>query len=370
NRCLRRKWSIMAVENTDRPSQDGIYMLVGGAGVPNYGDELIVEKWTEWLTRRADLSDVKFVIELNHHKVARMYNYGATPRVYPSGDLAFAKFIFGGGNFAEMFDRGCEFARKGTSDKRLQRLQDRIRRTRVYHLHGGGYLNDYWPAHAFSLGVGNGLKLCGDARVIGTGLGLGPFKDEGSKARVVDAAAAFDAFEVRDTSSFETASSHGISGLDDIFLSAVNGSVTTESALHVSLSDRWNGFDFGNVFSKEFVNSFQRVYFWICTPRDAKIFASIADMFRHVEPLVSRDLIKDIPCGRRNFMVTERFHPHLVGARLGFEGVYYSANPYYDAKHGSVTGLGSSFASWDGSSSLDSSLLSSRPSLAMVSTDS
>ena len=29
-------------------AEPGIYMLVGGAGVPNYGDELIVSKWVDW----------------------------------------------------------------------------------------------------------------------------------------------------------------------------------------------------------------------------------------------------------------------------------------------------------------------------------
>lgn len=359
----------MAVENVNRSSQRGLYMLVGGAGVPNYGDELIVDKWAKWLTGRSDLANFKYVVELNHPKVSRMFGYGSTPRVFPSGDLSFAKYLFGGGSFAEMFDRGVAFAAEGAKDKPLDRLYDRISRSSVFHLHGGGYLNDYWPAHAFSLGLGYGIKKKWSTRVIGTGLGLGPFNDPESSARLSDAAAAFDHFEVRDSESAQVAGSEAHLGTDDIFLGSVGSSVTCESALHISMSDRWSGTDFSSVFSKSFINSYDRIYFWVCTPRDANIFASLGDSHRHLEAVHVRDLLRTVPCGLTNFMVSDRFHPHLVGARLGFAGAYFSANPYYDAKHGSVVRLGSKFSAWDGSVPLEGVAETALPSFDMAKGD-
>ena len=55
------------------------------------------------------------------------------------------------------------------------------------------------------------------------------------------------------------------------------------------------------------------------------------------------DLLGKIPVGVSNYMLTERFHPHLIGARLGFGGAFVSRSGYYDAKHGSVIELGSKF---------------------------
>jgi hypothetical protein len=42
-------------------------------------------------------------------------------------------------------------------------------------------------------------------------------------------------------------------------------------------------------------------------------------------------------------MVTTRFHPHLLAARIGIPGYYFVDSEYYRVKHSSVVSLGSGF---------------------------
>lgn len=320
-----------------------LYMLVGGGGVPNFGDELIIEKWLQWVRSRTRFSNMKLVLELNHWRVGHSLGFDQYPLVFPSSDMSRLRAILGDVSFATAFDAGVAYVTSEERGATSDRLYSRLERTAVFHLHGGGYLNSYWPSHAFSLGVGCGLKEKYGTFTMATGLGLGPFKSAEDSKRVAAAAEAFDYFEVRDADSASFTSLANEPGLDDAFLSSVNHVLCSESALHVSLignSDRTSMF---NTLSRDLVQQFERLYFWICTPQDAISFATFAQTYRHTIPLHTSDLLQSIPVGRENFMLTERFHPHLIGARLGFSGAFVSRNPYYDSKHGSVVSLGSGY---------------------------
>jgi hypothetical protein len=50
-----------------------------------------------------------------------------------------------------------------------------------------------------------------------------------------------------------------------------------------------------------------------------------------------------LPVSVGDFMLTARFHPHLLAARLGAIGVYTDGGFYYKPKHGSIIRLGSPF---------------------------
>lgn len=350
-------------------SERGIYMLVGGGGVPNFGDELIIVKWLEWLRVQPRYASTKIVLELNHMRVANSLGFKRMGHVFPSGDLSLARYRLGEKSFSDAFDMGRSFLDSSHDDSRLRRLAERLSRTEVFHLHGGGYLNDYWPSHAFSLGLGCAVKEKFGKTVVGTGLGLGPFVSDSAINRVKDAALIFDHFEVRDEVSYEYAGDSSVQGVDDVFLSPVRSEFVGGNALHVSLiGDTVDGV-LENLLPSRFIDNFDRCYFWICTPQDAAAFAVIGSSHRHFVPLSVKDLLHGIPVGSSNFMLTERFHPHLVGARLGFGGVYVSNNGYYDAKHGSVIGLGSGFSSISSQSSIWDSYESTKYSPNMLAAD-
>jgi len=350
-------------------ADSGIYMLVGGAGVPNYGDELIVSKWVDWIRRGPRFEHLKLVVELNHMRVSDGLGLSGMQGVFPSGDVSLARYLLGSTSFDKAFDAGRHFFTDRHKDPRLERLAERLSRAAVFHLHGGGYLNDLWPSHAFSLGLGCAVKEQFDCVVLGTGLGLGPFALSGAGQRLREAASMFDVFEVRDGSSFELCGPEGVSGLDDVFLGPVSSDLIGGDVLHVSLIGATSPDDVARMLPLSFVNKFDRCFFWMCTPNDAQSFAAVGGLHRHFAPLTPRDLLGPIPCGRSNFMVTERFHPHLVGARLGFGGTFFSSNEYYDAKHGSVIELGSGFVSSSGFGQVEKAYEETTPSSAMVDAD-
>lgn len=333
----------MAISKKSRtPNEAPIYFLIGGAGVPNFGDELIVDHWLKWLRGLPQFGEHKIVSELNHHRVGASMGFDQYRDVYPSGDISHLRRNIPK-NFSEAFDRGYAFFRGKDSSDVHKRVEDRLKRSSVYHLHGGGYLNGYWPFHAFSLGLGCAVKEELSTTVIATGIGLGPFESDESTSRVRSAVDAFDLFEVRDEISASYTGDGAVLGLDDAFVESVSSTPVRGKALHLALIDKTPADPMLRSLPRETVLSFDRVYFWICNPQDAQNYAALSSVYRHIVPLTPNRLLESIPVGTQNFMLTERFHPHLIGARLGFAGAFISRSGYYDAKHNSVTSLGSQF---------------------------
>jgi hypothetical protein len=324
-------------------SDSPVYMLVGGAGVPNFGDELIMWKWLDWLRSNSHIPDHKIVLEINHRKVGKSLGYGDFYNTFVSGDVASARAGNRSQNFSQMFDRGYDFFSSHGGYSGARRLTDRLSRASVFHLHGGGYLNDYWPFHAFSLGLACAAKNKFGCKAIATGLGLGPFSSGESTSRIRTATEIFDYFEVRDQVSKDLAGERAVLGLDDVFLSSVQHKTVSGRTLHLSLIGKSDDNLLKASVSKELIDSFDKVYFWVCSPQDAENYAALGSRYREIIPLTMVDLLGKIPVGVSNYMLTERFHPHLIGARLGFGGAFVSRSGYYDAKHGSVIELGSKF---------------------------
>src|SRR5690606_1834970 len=54
-------------------------------------------------------------------------------------------------------------------------------------------------------------------------------------------------------------------------------------------------------------------------------------------------LRKGLPLSPSDFMLTARFHPHLMAARVGMSGYYTVGSAFYGNKHGLVSELGSTF---------------------------
>ena len=78
---------------------------------------------------------------------------------------------------SEFFDsvrQGYEFLSQ--PENRDHPLAGIISGLEVYHLHGGGYLNNRWPTHGFMVGLGLAATELTGCRLVATGLGLGPLE--------------------------------------------------------------------------------------------------------------------------------------------------------------------------------------------------
>ena len=85
--------------------------------------------------------------------------------------------------------------------------------------------------------------------------------------------------------------------------------------------------------------------YWDCVPKlfDRNI-RKLGSRLPRMEVIDCADLVlKDLPVQPGDFMVTQRFHPHMLAARLGCDGVFLQDGVYYFDKHHSVLHLGSGF---------------------------
>lgn len=320
--------------------------LLGGAGVPNYGDELIVQAWLEWYTHDLGLPGRSVTVSGSHKIVLEKLFGDAYPSVRFSQsvrEVRWRKDI----TFYESVAHGYGFLDDPENARSL--LDKELRGTTVFHLHGGGYLNTRWPTHGFMLGIALWAKENLGCKLVGTGLGLGPMPGPDPDDEITHRAfRAFDILEVRDEWSYDFVKNNKLHddvvlGFDDAFVQPLRPKRRKGSTLHLSLRHDEAGRKISRWIPQEFVESFDHHVFWSCTGQDAGAYADLTKRFPYFEIASNPRLLFELPVSNKDFMVAQRFHPHLVGARLGMQGIFRTGSDYYDIKHGLVTELGSPF---------------------------
>lgn len=324
-------------------------VLVGGGGIPNYGDELIINNWLRWY--RSHLPNLEFDLTVEGARRSILRNTFADrfPTVTWSHALRDARLKFRQEGFWGALEAGLN-ADVSEVDA-VQRAFRRASDTSLFHIHGGGYINGKWPSHAFVLGVAATANAQNGTKAIATGIGLSPLNAPDAPCRelldqMVDG---FEFLEVRDQWSYDylvdnlTGERRNkiIRGLDDAFLYPVPARSAGNRTLHLSLRDDAAGESIIERLSSRYVGSFDRHRFWVCKPDDAAAYVKLAGKFRFFELVGTSQLLEDPYLGPNDVMITERFHPHLQAARVGATGVYWSGSEYYDTKHGSLVELGS-----------------------------
>lgn len=325
--------------------------LVGGAGVPNYGDELIVDHWLRWYTARG-ITPADICVSGASDKVLSKLFGVRFPGLRTSMTARSARFSYNIKDFFEAVARGIQSLDEGNPE--ADKLRSELSDTAVFHLHGGGYLNNKWPTHGFLLGLAAAAKREFGCRVVGTGLGLGPLAEPNREQAetLASTLASFDIFEVRDKPSFDFVNDQSlhpsaILGLDDAFLWPVLTEERVGSTLHLALRGDDIGSAIASRLAEEFVRSFDHHIFWVCATDDARAYSQVAKRFPYVDIETTSTLLGRIVVSPSAVMITQRFHPHLIGARVGMQGLYRSGSDYYDVKHGSLVELGSAFTTQD-----------------------
>ncbi len=333
-----------------------MYYLHGGAGVPNFGDELIVRQWLDFLADKVKgpiilprMRKNPVTVSGMRGKVLKKLFAKQYPNVNYSGALCGYQSKLPKGYWSS-FQAGFTFFDDG---KKLKGAEEkRILVAQVFHLHGGGYINTLWPNHAFYIGFVAALKRKTGCRIIGTGLGLAPapVPPEEIRDAFAEALIAFDAIEVRDKASFDFvhSTSNGIAnvtlGLDDIFLSPPKIKAGPKS-FHMSLHSNKGTDEIVTQLDLDFVDSFERKIFWQCHYRDVARYNELKEKIPNLECLDVMSLTHDpLPIGPDDFMVTSRFHPHMQSSRSGISGQYIAPWEYSENKHSSVLALGSQFS--------------------------
>lgn len=320
-------------------------LLLGGGGVPNFGDELVIDSWLDWY-RAKGVTDI--TVSGSHvDDMAELF--GQYEGVRFSQEMRWTRQLFPG-SFVESVRAGLRFIEDRGNDP--SPLSTELLTADLIHVYGGGYLNDLWPTHGFILGAAAGAQRRAGTRLVGTGLGLGPFGEWSAFdiQTLKSVWGRFDWIEVRDQDSFRALrpltrrwSTRVFNGLDDTFLRELRVRSGDGKALHLVLHSHSAWEVVRSALSQEIIGGFDHLYFWICLPADSEIYAQVSAEFPGFEAVTYRELIAAIPVHEVDCMVTSRFHPHLLGARAGMSGYYVTDSDYYETKHRSVVSLGSSF---------------------------
>lgn len=326
-------------------------LLVGGGGIPNYGDELIIRNWLKWYHDSGVIDNHEIVVEGYTSSVLRNTFADHFPRTQWSHAIRQARVKHRAIDFWGALTQGLQ-AEESVDAAGQQSFQEATEAS-LMHIHGGGYINGKWPSHAFVLGLASAARERAGTQAIATGLGISPLANPDAEQRkVLDRAIdSFDFIEVRDSWSYEFLRRNlsgrrrdkVILGLDDAFLYAVESSGSKHHTLHLALRDDPQSDSIIERLTHKFVGSFDRHVFWVCKPSDAGAYVKTASRFRLFELAGVSQLLEDTRLGPNDTLITERFHPHLQAARAGATGVYWSGSKYYDTKHGSLTKMGSPF---------------------------
>ena len=331
--------------------------LIGGSGIPNYGDELMARGWLRHLARKRP--GTRVVIDTAIPSVSTLL---LQPENWQASHVSIVKELFlqkPSPNFWENFERGAGFFDRGgfAHYPRIGLAEQFLASAGSFHLFGGGYISSKWPHTGFLLGFAGAVQRRFGIKLFGTGLGLMPIDPPPPHLRQAfhDLLAGFGAIELRDAASAQFIRDHGpgqnivTDGLDDCFLEAPPALRDQAPTLHLSafMQD-------GSLAPllrrlerrRDRIGSrFERIRFWVCAPhRDQAALEAIRALFPQLEVAGVADLLADPGFGREDVMITSRFHPHMMAARAGLRGYYYQiSGDYYAAKHRSVLELGSRF---------------------------
>lgn len=333
-------------------------VLIGGAGAPNYGDELIVKGWVDFFNEFLPDSHITFYENIAKKEVEL---HGKQKNIKFKDDLVKVAKAFTEIGFWRQVLRGYNFIDNDGVEKYskfdLQPLFD----ADIVHLHGGGYLNNYDPEKGFYIGLLASLSEKYNKRVVATGIGFGPVPEPSidqieSLNKIFSM---FDFFELRDVDNFRWlrdffSSGRFINGLDDCYLFSIKDVVEFDDSkkrLYLSFL-AYNLENVSDEYWQELVafsSAFDEVIFFESYPwQDKEVYNKVKIKIPSIKKLEVKDsLYKKIKVSSGDFAICARFHVHFILSRANVTGVYSKDSKYYNIKHQSIVDRGSEMAFTD-----------------------
>ncbi|CAM3112572.1 polysaccharide pyruvyl transferase family protein [Tsukamurella hominis] len=368
-----------------------IVYLIGVAGHPNLGDELVLRIWLRRLARVRPTATV--VVDVAHVGEAALLFAGDHPR---------AVFVDTLWRLARAADENPDL-QSGTAaqdwvagaatDMRiapgLAEGVDHLLRASSIHVIGGGYVNRQWPQWFPVISAVAAVTERTGAAAYATGLGLLPLPDGADLDRFLADAAAFAVFDVRDRPSY--AALRGVSGAsltgDDVWLGlgavagrpgaapgfgraptvpARPGEVVLcmqEDLSEGFVRDGLSGAPALAALARDMLDAWgvpgDRVTVVEGIPgHDYTVPKLLGDRIDGARIIPFLDVWRaGLPVGEGRTWISSRFHPHLLAAAAGDSGVaVVPKREYYDIKHGSLVDAGSRWTVVD-----DASPIPARP---------
>jgi hypothetical protein len=333
-----------------------VIYLIGTAGHPNYGDELITAGWLRQLARTAPDAAVwldtprpgqSAVLFDGIHPGLRcvdtlFHACWNAPTDDPGETIAFGHRVIG--------EPGL-LPREATAVEMLEHVD-------LVHIIGGGYVNHIWPHHLALVGAAQGIAARYGARTAMTGAGLTPLVP-GSAGPLGAALLHFDVVDVRDEASHVAIRNlvpHATKSGDDAFLALDGGQVFgSEGAVGTMLCIQSDLVQLPLPDLADYVVrtlqawgvDHEPVTLVECLPPDDALVMPLLE--QHLPELrllpFSQLWRSGFPAGPGQRWISTRFHAHLVAATAGAWGVAIPVSQdYYRTKHDSLLQLGSGWA--------------------------
>jgi hypothetical protein len=333
--------------------------LIGGAGGPNFGDELILRGWLEYFRSQPGTQFEILTLEniaKNSADLMEPYCGGSHMTVHFSDFLKKVANNVKGLSFWQQVERGFVFGDNSGFKLYKSDWWDFIHSSDVIHLHGGGYLHDWGPGTGFLLGIAAGVAKQSGCKLVATGIGFGPIKDSPHNSKIEEIFNLFEFFELRDIVSFRKLKemfprANFLYGLDDCFLlrkdSLAKKSSSSKRRIYLSFlkynvgrctDDFW-------AHLRNLSDSFDELFYWESSPwNDHSVFELIQTKIPGTQLLpIGISVAGLAPLSQKDLFITSRFHVHFVGARSACVGFYQKDTQYYDVKHQSIIDRGSPF---------------------------
>ncbi|WP_193089806.1 polysaccharide pyruvyl transferase family protein [Advenella sp. FME57] len=335
------------------------FVLLGGAGAPNYGDELIVHAWIKYFEHR-NLNVKLHFYENNAANMSKLHGSGneIVELIFRQDLVKIAKNVPKKTSFWSQIVRGYRFIERGGFKLYKDIDLTVFERAESVHLHGGGYLNNWDPEKGFYIGFAAALNKHFGTKIIATGIGFGPVETSPSKQRSLfkEIFSRFSWFELRDVDNFRLLSNtlqcdKFIFGLDDCYLLPLNKIIKSRNDNKKRLFLSFLNYNVGSI-QESFWNAlrtysehFDEILFFESYPwEDKNVFNLVESKIPNLRLLpVSETISKGINANKEDVVITGRFHVHFVFARLGCQGFYNKDSRYYDIKHQSILDRGSNF---------------------------
>jgi polysaccharide pyruvyl transferase WcaK-like protein len=329
-----------------------VIYLIGTAGHPNYGDEVITAAWLRFYADRFPTSQIW--LDTPRPGQSAVLHRGIHPRLHCVDTLFHACWNAPSDDAHDVLSFGARAVRHPGVIPREVTGVEVLAAADLIHVIGGGYINGIWPRHLALLSATRAVAEMTGARTAITGAGLTPPVDDAAPL-VGEELAQFDVVDVRDSASLEmvaAAAPHTTNSGDDAFLAVRDLRIRAGDGPRTVLCIQEDQLAVAQTTLVDTVVNTLRswdaatdpVLLIECLPpNDLHVADPLRQHLPQLEVLPFDQLWRDgFPVSHGQRWISTRFHPHLLAAAHGCWGVALSVGgDYYEKKHSALVRQGS-----------------------------
>lgn len=337
-------------------SREMVY-LIGTAGNPHYGDEVVTASWLRYYAETMPEADVW--LDTPRPGQTAVLHGGSHPRLRCVDTLFHAAWNAPSDSAADCIEFGGAVIDEPGRLAREASGFTAAARADLVHVLGGGYINGIWPRHLTLLGAASRIADRSGARTAITGADLTPVAAD-AKDALGQVLSTFDVVDFRDSASREVvgeAVTHATQTGDDALLDLLRQPVDSRTRA-VSVVEIQS--DLLDVPLDDLASAAVRLLqSWGVDQEPVLVLESlppgdlaVAELLRpHLPQMQLRPFEplwnEGFPAAPAQRWITTRFHSHLMAAAAGAWGVALAGGPVVTSQNQSLLDMGSGWTLLD-----------------------